>query len=66
MDENSAGKLDGDYFLFDSCLSCFIFTSNVANENLKFTHDLCLNAFLDIATSKNRCLDDYASTKRCR
>ena len=66
MDENPPGKLNGDYFLLDSCLPCFLFISNIANENLKSTDDLCVDAFLDITTGENRCLDDYASTTWCR
>ena len=39
--------------------------ATLANENLKSTNDMCVDAFLDITFSKNCCLDDYASAKWC-
>jgi hypothetical protein len=65
MDENPSGQFDGDHFLLNTCLSCFLFTGNVANENLKLTDDLRLDAILDITSGTNCSLDDYAATKWC-
>jgi len=39
-----------------------ILIGNVANENLKHTDDLCLDAILDITSGTNCSLDDYAAT----